>query len=273
MSFKLVLDAGHGKTTLGKRCLKKLDPKQTREWVLNSRIVEKIQKLLEGYTGYELLRVDDPTGKIDVSLAKRTNAANKFKADFYLSVHHNAGIYGGKGGGIMSLVYTKASDESIAWQKALYNSLIEKTGLKGNRSKPMAKQNLHVCRETNMGAVMLELGFMDSSTDVPVILTEAFADKCAEAIVEVIVKRGGLKKKAAEVKKCTVNVAVLEKGHKGESVKALQIMLNGNSYNCGSADGSFGGATEKALNEYKGAHKLEKNGKCDEATWKSLLGV
>ena len=36
---------------------------------------------------------------------------------------------------------------------------------------------------------------MDSATDVPVTITEKFADQCADAIVKVIVKRGGLVKK------------------------------------------------------------------------------
>ena len=97
----------------------------------------------------------------------------------------------------MSIVHTNAKDSvTLAWQKELYNALIAATGLKGNRSTPLAKMDLHECRETNMPAVLLELGFMDSKTDVPVILTEAFADKCAKAIVEVIVKRAGLKKKS-----------------------------------------------------------------------------
>jgi cell division septation protein DedD len=49
-----------------------------------------------------------------------------------------------------------------------------------------------------MAAVLLELGFMDSATDVPIILTEKYADQCATAIVKVIVKRGKLKKKVVE---------------------------------------------------------------------------
>ena len=92
----------------------------------------------------------------------------------------------------MAIAYTNASAESLAWQKDLYNALIAATGLKGNRSDPMPKQNLHEVRETNMPAVLLELGFMDSSTDVPVILTEKFADQCAAAIVKVLVSRGNL---------------------------------------------------------------------------------
>ena len=196
--FKIALTAGHYSGTPGKRCLKKFDPKETREWTLNDRIADKVEKLLQEYTGYELIRTDDTTGKKDIGLTARTNAANNFKADFYLSIHHNAGINGGSGGGIVAYIYTKASAASGEWQKELYNALIAKTGLKGNRSNPLPKANLHEVRETKMPAVLLELGFMDSKTDVPVILTEDYASKCAEAIVEVLVKRGGLTKKPVE---------------------------------------------------------------------------
>ena len=198
MAFKIALTAGHYMGTSGKRCLKKLDPNETREWWLNDRIADKIENLLQDYTGWELLRTDDTTGKKDVSLSKRTKAANNFKADFYLSIHHNAGIKGGEGGGIVAYVYTNAKAASIEWQKALYKALIDATWLKGNRSNPTPKANLHEVRETNMPAVLLELGFMDSSTDVPIILTDDYANRCAEAIVKVLAERGKLTKKPTE---------------------------------------------------------------------------
>lgn len=196
--FKIALTAGHYLGTPGKRCSKSLDPNETREWTLNDRIADKVEKLLGGYTGWELLRTDDTTGKNEISLTSRTNSANNFNADIYLSIHHNAGINGGSGGGIVAYIYTNASAASGEWQRDLYNALIAKTGLKGNRSNPLAKANLHEVRETKMPAVLLELGFMDSKTDVPIILTENYANKCAEAIVEVIVKRGKLEKKPTE---------------------------------------------------------------------------
>ena len=197
-TFKIALTAGHYKYTAGKRCLKSLDPKETREWELNNRIADQVEALLKGYTGYELLRTDDTTGEKDISLAARVNAANNWDADFYLSIHHNAGINGGSGGGIVAYVYNQASAESMEMQKQLYDALIDATGLKGNRSNPLAKANLYECRETKMPAVLLELGFMDSTTDVPVILTEEYADQCAAAIVKVMVERGKLEKKPSE---------------------------------------------------------------------------
>lgn len=195
-NFKIALTAGHHRYTPGKRCLKSLDPDETREWVLNDRIADKVEALLaDGYTGYELLRTDDTTGETDVTLDQRTGMANRWGADFYLSIHHNAGIQGGKGGGIMAYVYTNPQVESQHWQRELYDALVADTGLRGNRAEPLARGNLHEVRETTMPAVLLELGFMDSATDVPVILTEEFADQCAGAIVRVLAERGGLSKK------------------------------------------------------------------------------
>lgn len=223
MAFKIALTAGHYLGTPGKRCMKKLDPNETREWWLNDRIADKIEKLLQDYTGWELIRTDDTTGKKDVSLKNRTDAANKFKADFYLSIHHNAGVGGGSGGGIVAFVYTKASAESIEWQKALYKALIDATWLKGNRSNPTPKKNLHEVRETNMPAVLLELGFMDSKTDVPIILSEAHADRCAEAIVKVLVERGKLTKKqtpAEPAKRYYVQAGVFSTKSKADGMVA-----------------------------------------------------
>lgn len=195
MAFKIALTAGHYKYTAGRRCLKKFDKNQTCEWALNDRIADKIEKLLEQYEGYTLLRTDDTTGEKKIGLTSRTNAANKWGADIYVSIHHNAGIKGGSGGGIVAYTYTRVDNVTKAWQKALYDALIKHTGLKGNRATPLAKADLHECRETKMPAVLLELGFMDSSTDTPIIITEDYADKCAAAIVEVLVEKGGLKKK------------------------------------------------------------------------------
>ena len=198
--YKIALNAGHGLNTAGKRCLASLDPNETREWQLNSRICNKIEDKLKAYDGYELIRLDDTTGKTDIALKTRTNKANEFGADFYLSIHHNAGVNGGNGGGIIAIVYNKVDNTTLNYQKALYDSLIKHTGLKGNRSQPLQKQDLHEVRESKMPAVLLECGFMDSAYDVPIILTDKFADQVATACVEVLVSKGGLTEKVVEIK-------------------------------------------------------------------------
>lgn len=204
--FKIVLDAGHGYNTLGKRCLKSIDPNQTREWYLNARICEKVKSYLADYEGYEILRVDDTTGKKDISLDTRVTNANKFNANIYISIHHNAGINGGSGGGVVAYTYTTVDAATKGWQTDLYNEIIKNTGLKGNRSVPLNTATFYVLRKTKMPAVLLECGFMDSTVDTPIILTEEFADKTAKAIADVIVKKGGLTKKKLELPKAKISV-------------------------------------------------------------------
>lgn len=219
--FKLALNAGHH---LGeaKGIPLYLNPNDVREWWLNDRVADKVEKLLANYDGIEVLRIDDTTGKTDVPLKERTDKANAWGADFYLAIHHNGGIYGGSGGGITAHIYIKASTASKEWQKALYDALIEETGLKGNRAEPLQTDNFHEVRETAMPAVLLELGYMDSTTDVPIILTEEYADKCAEAIVKVIVKKAQLTKKPAPKSK-TISFAELQKKLKAEGYTTITL--------------------------------------------------
>ena len=194
--FKLALNAGHYKHTTGKRCHPSIDPDQTREWTLNDRICDKLEKILSEYDGIEVLRIDDTTGETDVSLSNRSAKANGWGADLYLSIHHNAAgkLFGG--GGIVAYVYTSPTDEEMLWQKELYNAAVKSTGLYGNRSTPLARKNLHEVRETKMPAVLMECGFMDSTVDCPIILTEIYADKLANAFAEVIINKSGATKKA-----------------------------------------------------------------------------
>lgn len=217
--FKIALTAGHYKYTAGKRIPASLDPYETREWVLNDRICDKIEAKLKAYEGYELIRTDDTTGEKGISNDERISKANKFGADIYISIHHNAGINGGKGGGIVAYTYTKVDNVTKEWQKELYDALIKQTGLKGNRATPLATANLQECRETAMPAVLLELGFMDSKTDVPIILSDKYAQGCADAIVEVLVKRGGLtKKQVAEKALYHVQVGAFAKKENAEKL-------------------------------------------------------
>lgn len=300
--FKLVLNAGHGKHTKGKRCMKSLDKTETREWVLNSRICEKIESLLKEYSGYELIRLDDKTGESDIPLRQRTNAANSFGADFYLSIHHNAGIRGGIGGGIETYVYTAASKESLEWQTDLYKTLLEKTGLKGNRSNGKRKANLHECRESKMPCVLIECGYMDSKTDVPIILSDDFAAKVAEACVEVIVKKAALKEKSNSVsyenKIYFWQKAAIKDGFKFskygadgkwgsecEKVAKKAVCKKRLTYKYENltklvqeavgvkADGKFGLKTKTAVMAFQIKNKLLADGIVGLESWKKILGV
>ncbi len=141
----------------------------------------------------ECLRLDDATGKKDIALAKRSGAANAAKADCCVSIHHNAGISGGNGGGAVVYVYSgKHSPKADKLQANAYEGLVAAVGRYGNRSRPLAAQDLHMVRQTHMPAILVEVGFMDSKTDVPLILDAAWAAKAAEGIARGIVKTAGI---------------------------------------------------------------------------------
>lgn len=279
--FKIAIDAGHGLKTAGKRIPKALDPNQTREWLLNMRVAWFIAEAAKQYDGVETLRVDDTTGKKDISLSARCKAANNWGADMYISCHHNAGINLGSGGGIVSYCY-KEGTKAAEYRDAIYAACIAAGGLRGNRSDPTKAKGFYVVKYTKAPAVLMEYGFMDSKTDAPVILTEAYAKLVGYATMEGIAKVAGLKKKAVQEDKpktntevCTVEVKVLKKGSKGDAVRAMQTLLIGYGHSCGSsgADGSFGSATEKALMAYQKARGLSVDGSCGPKTWAKLLGV
>lgn len=86
-----------------------------------------------------------------------------------------------------------------------------------------------------------------------------------------------LKHPVVEVVKIHYSVRLprLEKGSKGDSVKALQILLIGMGYDCGKygTDGDFGNDTFAAVKKYQKANGLTADGIVGPKTWVKLLGV
>lgn len=194
--FLLALDAGHGLHTAGKRCMKAIDPNETGEWRLNDRVSRYIAERAAGYQGFGVLRVDDVSGQTDVSRSERCRRANEAKADLYLSNHHNAGINGGSGGGVVAFCM-RGGAKARQWRDALYGAVVAAGGLRGNRSEPCGERNYDVLVQSDMPAVLIEYGFMDSSADVPVILSEEYAKTVGYAVADCIAQGVGLRKKAA----------------------------------------------------------------------------
>ena len=195
--LKIAIDAGHYKGTPGRRCLAALDPAQTGAWELNRRVADKLEELLAGYD-CKILRVDDKTGDRLIDLGDRVAAANGWPADVYLSIHHNAGIRGGSGGGCVVYTAPGCQAKSKALQRAVYGAVVSRTGLVGNRATPTAESGLYVLQRTPMPAILIECGFMDSKADVPVILGPYFAAQVADGLLAALVEVFGLKEKKEE---------------------------------------------------------------------------
>ena len=195
--MKIAYNAGHILATAGKRLPKELDPGETREWVLNDRVARYFAGEMAAYEGVELRRMDDPAGIEPIDIDVRVARANEWGADFYLSIHHNAAGVIFDGGGVCVYI-DAAGGPSEEYARAIYNAVIGATGLKGDRSDPLItaeESPLYETRATKMPAVLVEYGFMDSTADAPVILTEDFARKAGIATARAIAQQAGLKRK------------------------------------------------------------------------------
>jgi N-acetylmuramoyl-L-alanine amidase len=238
LAFKIAIDAGHGLKTPGKRIPKALDASQTREWTLNDRVARYIAEAAKQYEDVETLRVDDVTGKKDVSLSARCKASNNWGADMYISCHHNAGIKLGTGGGIVAFCL-KLGTKAAEYRDEIYKACIADGGLKGNRSNPTPETGYYVLKNTKAPAVLMEYGFMDSQTDVPFIMQDKYSKLVGYATMEGIAKVAGLKKKSAPAKQETDKPASVkvDSAKSYNALKAGKYIVNTKSLNlrCGAS--------------------------------------
>lgn len=289
MALRVALSAGHYLGTVGKSCHKSLDPAETKEWVLNNRIVTRVETILAGYNGVETLRLDDPTGRKYVSNETRARKANSWKAQLYVAVHHNAAWLQDPddtfdGGGIVVYIHDKnAKPGAEAWQEVIYDYAVKRTGLVGNRATPLAKASLYECGAPNCAAVLIECGFMNSTVDVPIILSEAFADNMAKALAEAIIAESGATSKTAATTVKTYGITdisfyILGPNSRGDQVKAVQMMLNARGYKDASGkvlivDGSYGPATKYAVEAFQRAKGLTVDGYAGHMTLRALFAA
>lgn len=285
MSLKIAYAAGHCLTTAGKRLPKALDKNQTREWVLNDRVASAFAEAAGQYGDVALLRLDDPTGKAGNPVEKRAKKANEFGADVLFEFHHNAGAKLTKAGGMVAFSH-KNKTEGAALRDAVYAACIAAGGLKGNRATPKKAKAYTILKRFKGAGVLLECGFMDSRTDAPVILMEAYSRLIGYAVMETVAKRYNLKKKTVQAVKpansttktevCNVELKVLKNGDSGAQVEAMQYLLEANGCK-GKMNakkyGSFGDKTEAAVKLYQKKVGLPQSGQCDTGTWERLLGA
>ncbi len=187
MMVKIAIDAGHGLHTVGKRT-----PDGEREWTFNNKVVLALIAKLKEYDNVEVLRVDDATGQVDVPLKKRTDDANAWRADVFVSVHHNAHL--GRWGlhsGIETYTLPNSNQESRAIATVIHPLVVKAMGLKDRGLKTL---NLHVLRESIMPALLIEGGFMDSKIDIKFLRDDLKLKAQGEAIAEGFVRYFKLKK-------------------------------------------------------------------------------
>lgn len=119
--------------------------------------------------------------------------------------------------------------------------------------------------------VILEHGFHTNTANAKWLLKDENLELLAKVEAGIIADWFGISQESAQ----TFSLPLLKKGAKTDPVKAMQILLIGYGYSCGSygADGDFGSATDKAVRRYQTDHNLVSDGIVGPLTWNSLLGL
>ena len=188
----ILLDAGHGENTPGKRS----PDGRLREYLYAREIASMVYDELYNRDYDVELLVPETT---DISLSERCKRANKFakelgnKNALLVSIHCNAAgngsaWMGAKGWSVF--VSNNASSNSKLLADCLYDAA-EQQKLKLRTEKPGQKywqQNLAICRDTNCPAVLTENLFQDNKEDVEFLLSKEGKEAIAKLHVDGIIK-------------------------------------------------------------------------------------
>lgn len=127
--------------------------------------------------------------------------------------------------------------------------------------------------------VIIEHGFHTHTATAKWLLVDANLQKLAEAEAKAIAEWFDLKQTAEPTipkpATFTLTLPMLRQGDKGETVRAMQILLVGRGEDLPKygADGDFGAETTKAVKYLQADNDLDADGICGPMTWSKLLGV
>lgn len=161
MPVLIVVDPGHGGDDPGATGFDLIEKDLTLK--ISKRIVTE---MLRYQCTVRLTRKNDSS----VSLAARADLANSLKADFFLSIHINAG----GGSGFESYIYRQAPDVSARYQDAIHSQIVSYLKQYGEADRGRKKAGFAVLRLTKMPAVLLENLFIDNSKDAHLLADQPF---------------------------------------------------------------------------------------------------
>lgn len=201
MKKKLIaIDNGHGLETAGKRtpplpvdviingAIVRRKGEYIHEKEYNRAVADKLIPALQR-CGFDTLDVAE--GVTDVSLAERYNAANRAKADIFISIHYNASGKNTFWNGGYSVVFVSqyAGDNSKRLASYINEEIANATAWRTEGVQADYKYmgiNVAVLRNTTMPAALVEAGFMDVWEQAKLMLDPAFQSACAEALCKAV---------------------------------------------------------------------------------------
>lgn len=175
MAAKIVVDAGHGGSNPGAVY------QGRRESDDALRLALAVGKILEA-NGFDVSYTR--TSDVTQSVGQKAAIANEEGADFFVSIHRNAGQYPGQYEGIQTLIY---DDSGI--KKQMAENIDANLAALGFRNIGISlRPNLVVLNSTQMPALLVEAGFIDSEKDNQLFDSkfQAIAQAIADGIMETL---------------------------------------------------------------------------------------
>ena len=140
---------------------------------------------------------------------QKASKANAAGADYFVSIHRNAFTTPNTGSGIETLVYDHSGIKVDLAENI--NAELEKLGF--NNLGVIDRPNLVVLKRTQMPAVLVEAGFIDSDADNA--LLDANYEAAAQAIADGILKTIAPQQEEQPLYKVQVGIFRLEDNAKG----------------------------------------------------------
>jgi len=169
MATKIIIDAGHGGYDNGASYQGRREKDDTL------RLALALGDVLRGQ-GYDVEYTR--TSDVYQSPVEKARIGNASGADYFISLHRNAAATPGRFNGVQTLVYDKSGIKNEMAENI--NSQLEDVGY--NNISVEARPNLAVLRRTNMPALLVEVGFIDSDVDNEIL--DANFEQTVQAIAD-----------------------------------------------------------------------------------------
>lgn len=187
--FVVYLDAGHAKSTAGK----KSPDSSFYEWEFNNDMQYRMKKRLEAHGIEVVLTNPNPATVKDIALSTRCSIANKHwtkagkPSALFVSIHADA--YGNgewnTANGIGTFVSKSCSSNSEKAAKYILTELVSALKLK---DRGVRKENYTVIAKTNMPGALIEHAFYTNKNECEILKSSSKRDLMAEANVKAICK-------------------------------------------------------------------------------------
>lgn len=200
--IKLCLDAGHGKSTPGKRS----PDGKLLEYKFNREMLKLILIELEKYKDkIEVITTQDPDNDYDLSLLGRCKVANQNKADYFISIHANGFYFKDSNGNYIEKYNSiKGFETHIISKGGKAEQLAKQINYSVKNSIPyivdrgIFVSNFSVLRNTNMPAILIECGFYTNDEECKLLSSEAHKSSLSHSIVNGILNYLQIQIKPAE---------------------------------------------------------------------------